>query len=281
MSIVCGTDFSAPASEAVRVAALLSARNGEPLRLIHVVDELGAELTMQTQPDSPLYEPLQLQLHEAAERARKLGAEVEEELVAGSAPAVLSAANAPHDEVSLVVTSSLGPHAPGRWLLGSVSERVARASQVPVLVVRASAPFESWLRDGRTLTVMVGVDAAGASDAALEWVRELRALGPCEVALIHIARSPGDRVLRSKVEGLGDVRCIVRQRFSRTARELTREAVELGVDLLVVGSHQRSGIERLRHRSVSGRVLQIASMSVASVPIGRTRGSRHARSAEA
>ncbi len=38
MSILCGTDFSAPAAEAARAAAALAQAWGESLRLVHVVD---------------------------------------------------------------------------------------------------------------------------------------------------------------------------------------------------------------------------------------------------
>ena len=42
-SIMCAVDFSDHSAHAVRVAASLAARQGVPLRLVHVIDLLLAE----------------------------------------------------------------------------------------------------------------------------------------------------------------------------------------------------------------------------------------------
>lgn len=44
-TITCGTDFSDGARRAATVAAALAVRLGARLQLVHVIDELGAELT--------------------------------------------------------------------------------------------------------------------------------------------------------------------------------------------------------------------------------------------
>ncbi len=292
MAILCGTDFSTSAENAVRVAALLAVRLGEPLRLVHVVDELGAELTMRTEPHSDLYNPIRLKLRGSARRARELGAQVEEEFVAGHTAEILAAAGARTD-LRIVVVSSLGERAPARWLLGSVPEKVARTSRVPVLVVRDANPFEQWLRGERHLKVMLGVDSSESSDAAVRWAGELQRIEPCDVTLTHVTWPPREhdrlglgtpmdleklhpdvekavlRELQTKAEGLGreeNVRCLVRQGYGRVDHHLVSLAEEAGVDLLIVGSHQRSGVDRLWHGSVSRGVLHLASMNVASIP---------------
>jgi nucleotide-binding universal stress UspA family protein len=58
----------------------------------------------------------------------------------------------------------------------------------------------------------------------------------------------------------------VRQGFDRTDEHLIALAEHAEVDLLVVGSHQRSRIDRLWRGSVSRGVLLFAPLSVASVP---------------
>ena len=40
--ILCGTDFSANAAQAATAAAVLAARSGKPLLLVHVADEFNA-----------------------------------------------------------------------------------------------------------------------------------------------------------------------------------------------------------------------------------------------
>ena len=44
------------------------------------------------------------------------------------------------------------------WAVGSVAERVAQASPVPVLVVRVAERLLTWLRGQRALNAMTGVD---------------------------------------------------------------------------------------------------------------------------
>ena len=49
MTIVAGTDFSQNARAAARAAAAIAQRLGEPLKLVHVLNELGAEATLANQ----------------------------------------------------------------------------------------------------------------------------------------------------------------------------------------------------------------------------------------
>jgi nucleotide-binding universal stress UspA family protein len=290
MTIVCGTDFSASATGALRVAALLSRTLGEPLMLVHVLDELGAELTLGER--SAVYNPIRTRLRGAARQARELGADVHEDLVPGNTAGVL-ATLAARANARLVVVSSLGRRAPVRWLLGSVAERLARACSVPVLIVRDSAPFEHWLGGEGPLAVMVGADLSESSDAALRWVEDLRRVGPCDVTVAHVAWPPGEHdrlgvqapidaerlhpdiertILRDlkarlgELAGEGEVRFLVRQGFGRADEHLVSLAEEARADLLVAGSHQRSRVDRLWHGSVSRGVVHLAPMSVATIP---------------
>jgi nucleotide-binding universal stress UspA family protein len=55
--------------------------------------------------------------------------------------------------------------------------------------------------------------------------------------------------------------------LGRLDRHLVAAAADLGVDLVVVGSHHREGFRRWWHGSVSSGVLGAAPMSVAVVPV--------------
>jgi len=293
MTILCGTDFSGPATEALTTAALIAARLGEPLALLHVAEAPEQLTEGGLRHEEAAKIPVRVHLTSAAVRARELGARVQEELVTGNAAEVL-ANKAATAEMRLVVVSSLGRRAPARWLLGSVAERLAQTSSAPVLVVRDSAPFGSWLRDERPLKVMVAADDSVSSDAALRWIHQLRCIGPCDVTVARIARPFGDqdrigvtapvdfeevhpdvrgtmvRDLKAKLgqlDGRGELHFVVRQGFGDADCHLVRLAEELGVHLLVVGTHQRSTSARLWHGSVSRGVLHLAPMSVLSVAV--------------
>jgi nucleotide-binding universal stress UspA family protein len=291
MTIVCGTDFSAPAAGAVRVAALLATKLDEPLKIVHVLDELGAEVTLRNQ--GQLFNPVRTRLRAVAKRARDLGAEVTEALVPGSTADVLVAV-AEQTDARIIVVSSLGERAPARWLLGSTAERVSRASPVPVLVVRDSVPFERWLANEASLDVTVGADTSESSDAALRWAAELCRMGPCDVTVAHVAcpaaehdrlgvTAPAElehlhpdvertivRDLKAKARAASfdedAFRVLVRQGTGRTDQHLVSLAEEAAAHLLVVGSHQRSRIERLWHGSVSRGAVHLSPMSVATIP---------------
>ncbi len=291
MTILCGTDFSMPASQAVTTAALLAKRANERLRLVHVFDDL-ATVTINVEDAKG---PLLGSLRDAAARVRSTGVEVDEELAFGRVGDVLASMTGPN-EARLAVVSSLGLRAPARWLLGSVADRLARQSRVPVMIVRDAAPFERWLRGERPLEVLVAADRSASSDAAVGWIRELLAFGPCHVTVAAIA-SPIDDVERLGVKAtfdfdkvdpeversilrdlhakvgalLGDLdpRYVVRQAAGGIDHTLVTLAGELGADLLVVGTHQRSLLGRIWHGSVSRGVAHLAPISVAAVPTPR------------
>ncbi len=291
MTVLCGTDFSTPAADAATVAALIAARLQERLTLVHVV-EVGVAALAPGGPLHTIYAPLEQHLEREAERLRELKAEVREQVVVGVPDEVLvQIAEAEH--ARLIVLASLGRRAPLRWLLGSVAERTAQTAPVPVLVVRGTAAFQAWLRGERSLRVMIGVDLSESARIALEWAVELRHMGACDLTVAHIASPleqtrrgiPGpvqlDR-LHPEVEQTfvrdvtafmgeslveGRARVLVRPGLGRVDVHLTELAGSEQADLLVVGSHQRAGLSRVWHGSVSRGALLNAEMSVACVPV--------------
>jgi nucleotide-binding universal stress UspA family protein len=291
MRIVCGTDFSVHAQEAGNAAAALAVRWKETLVLVHVHEEHGLE-PGSDKILSALRDAARKRLREEAERLRALGAIVEEEFLMGDPWSVLvEVARRPSTRV--VVLSSLGHMAPSRLLVGSVAERVAETAPVPTLVVRAAHPFEVWARGEQPLRVFAGVDFSASADAALRWIRDLRESGPCDVTVGHV-NSPFlerwrlgvtgplsltenapevqrglERDLAAKVKQWlreGKVNLRIALGLGRTDVHLMQLAREAQADLIVVGTHQRHGLERLWHSSVSRGLLHNSGTNVACVP---------------
>ena len=277
--IICGTDLSENAGKAAVVAAALANRWQAPLLLVHASVLPALALT-----ENQIRAGNQVQLDDPA------GLTVE--VVEGEADEVLINL-AEQRQARLLVVSSLGKRAPGRWLLGSVAERVAEASPVPTLVVRDAAPFQAWVSGERPLKIFVGVDFGASSDAALRWIADLRQFGPIEVVAGFVDWPPEEaarlgvssplglfgnppamqsvleRDLREKVKrvlGEENVRVLVCGNWGRTDVPLVGMAIEAQADLLVVGTHQWHGLSRLQHPSVSRGILHHAPMSVACVP---------------
>ena len=288
--IICGTDFSENAAQAATVAAVLAARSGKPLLLVHVADEFNARGD-DHEKLAAFLSPAAKQLRTEASRLKKAGAGVETKVLTGEVPGRAIQELGKKRAASLVVVSSVSKTAFDRWTLGSVSEHLAQADPVPTLVVRSAAPFEAWARGERPLKVFVAADFTTVSDAALEWVRVLRDLGPCDIVVAHANRPaedserlgvfPGitenppevkrvlERDLRKRVHaqlGKENVRIVVEPMRDQSDAQLIELAVEAQADLIVVGTHQRHGLERLGHTSVSRGILRHAPMSVACVP---------------
>ena len=298
--IICGTDFSKNALEAADVAAALATRLNTSLVLVHAYMRLIHVLIPDVN-ETPSY--LRQCLHLEAERLRALGAIVEENLSEGVPDDVLVRISSQR-KARLLVVSSIGFHESTRWFTGSTAVRSAESSPVPTLVVRESAPFEAWARGERALKVFVGTDFGASSDAALRWVAALRELGPCEVIAGHeiwppdeaarlgLSCHPGlggdlptlrsvlerdlpsmksilERDLREKATrllGSNDVSVQVDGNWGRADLPIVGMAIDSKADLLVVGTHQRTGFGWLREGSVSRGILTYAPMSVACVP---------------
>ncbi len=290
--VVCGTDFSAGAAQAALVAGALAERGKRRLIVVHSVDERG-----QFPPGvrHRLVEEGAPRLAREAVRLRARGLVFEEKLLSGL-PDDGVAAFAAKVNASLVVVSASGTGAlgrSGRWVLGNTAERIAETSPVPTLIVRAEEPFLKWARGERVLTVFVAVDFTATSDAALRWLAEWRQIGRCDVTLGHIAEpaelqidpavapgAPGaapaaeaqrmiEAELRERATRLlgGEAAIRVVPRGGNVDAQIIELASEAGADLIVLGTHQRHGLERLWHASISRRILQAAPLSVACVPV--------------
>jgi nucleotide-binding universal stress UspA family protein len=278
LPIICGTDFSENALAAADVAAALAKRLGSPLLLVHA-SAIPRELAEE-------------RLSAEAQRLRDAGIDLTSEVIEGDADEVLVQAARQHG-ARLLVVSSLGARKPSRWLIGSVAERTAESSPVATLVVREAAPFEAWARGERTLKAFVATDFSSSSDAALRWVADLRQFGPIEVVAGFVDWPPEEaarlgvsglramqgnppsmqRVLERDLEekvtrvlGSEQVSVLVRDNWGRVEMPLVEMAVEAQADLIVAGTHQWTGLSRLRHGSVSRGILGHAPMSVACVP---------------
>jgi len=290
--IVCGTDFTAQAASAATVAAGLAMALRHPLLLVHA-RPAGARQVREGAGD--VKGATSALRHEAA-RLRALGAAVTTELHRGHADEVLTA-RARETRAVLIVVGALGTRAPTQRFLGSIAERTAEMAPVPTLIVRQGAALEQWLRGKRALRVFLGFDFTVTAEAAADWVREIRTVGPCEVTVGHLnwppederrfgvldrppasgnsprlqellTRQVGDRVQATFGEEQVEVR--VEQHPGRADLALVAMAVEARSDLVVVGTHQRHGLARLWSGSVSRGVLSEAPVAVAVVPVATT-----------
>lgn len=291
--IVCGTDFSETASEAAKIAAMIASRLNVPLKLIFSRDPLS--ISPPPEIAKNLDENYQKRIKEEAHKLEKCGAQVEGVLCHGS-PAESLVKVAQDSKARLLIVGWFGVNS--RWRIGSTAQRVCEFSPVPTLVIQDPEPFKKWLNKEQALKIFVGTDFSISANKALRWVKELMQIAPCEITATYISQ-PGEeaqrlggvsplllvgnppdvqlileRDLREKVDtilGPNDAKILVFGNWASKSRHLAELARREKSHLIVVGTHQRHGENRLRHGSISYDILHESPTSVACVPASTTK----------
>jgi len=275
MRIVCATSFSEHSTAAVRAAAALASRLGEPLALVHAV------------PGEEQRESAALRMENALRPLRaRAGLVVEGEVVVGPvAEALTRAADARRADLLVLA----GARAEASML--GVADAVLQRCAIPCLVVRGAEPFEAWASGERPLKAVLGVDASVPFASARAFLAKLAAHGPISAGAAHVYWPPveyarlglpqplmftePDPALEEVLSGevaheVGTfppgVAPQVRLRIGIgwTGDQLVAMAEEERADLLVMGSHRRRGVGKLW--SVSHHAVRNATMSVVCVP---------------
>jgi nucleotide-binding universal stress UspA family protein len=278
--IVCGTDFSACAIEAADIAAAIARKLSAKLVLVHVDDFHGFGII-----DPLLLEASRsrrsAELERHADRLRKSKTIVEGRVVSGS-PFDQIVNAAVRGKARLVVVGAVGHGLAKRLLLGSVAERVAETSPIPTLIVRPRSKLLSWVKGNRRLKILVGYDFSATADAALRWIAQLSRIGKFSVIAAHVhapneshhsERELLDRA--AKILPPHDTTVRLVSSWGNCQGALFYEAAREHADLIVIGTHQRRGIERVRLGSVSRGVLRHVTQNVAVVPPASKRSLRH------
>ncbi len=301
MPVVCATNLSEPAARAATAAAAIAVRLDEPLWLVGVLD------SEHPTPEAPSsLDEARRRLDAEAARLRSPGLQVETRLLEG-APGTVLVEDEALRSARLLLLSAEGWGSVSPWRRTPVYERIVQHAPLPVLVVRRDGEsLVDWARGRRRLLVLVGVDGSPTAAAAVTWLHELRRVGPCDVVAASVCSPMEERqrlgihtpvhvelldpvvrrieVLDPEVErvllrelgervgtlpGEGSLELLVEPGLGRPADHLLHVAHARGVDLLVVGTHQRGGLARLWHGSVSAGVLRHAEQSVVCVPPGQ------------
>jgi len=147
--ILCPTDFSQPAEEALRAAASLAADYTAELLVVHVVESLPFVPGSVSKPISLIKEYGEEMEAAAAERLRALIAKVipagipVRPLIACGQPAVQIVALAEEIAADLIVMATHGLTGWRKAFLGSVTERVLKLTPKQMLIVQTKPPIPS------------------------------------------------------------------------------------------------------------------------------------------
>lgn len=218
-----------------------------------------------------------------AERAADRGIDIVAQVLQGGVSETI-AAYAEENEIDLIVMPTQGRRGVGESLIGSVTERVIRRAAVPVLALPAEKttryPYRDVLvpTDGSecaTRAVRVGASMANEYDATLHLLSVIQFddLG-AEFSLEQQIETIEERANQIVAEATGvaeraSVGAVVgaTDRNSSVARAIREYIADNDIDLVVMGTHGRSGIERYLLGSVSEKVVRSAPIPVLTVPL--------------
>jgi universal stress protein E len=301
MRIFAATDLTAAGARVVDLAASLAATVQGELVLAHVADlppeptaadsggEVGPALEALRERVRVRVQEATAELDAQCRRATDRGIACETRLLEGH-PWETLVTEATHQGADLMV---VGPHAVreegsvgdairGR-LLGTTADRVIRHAPCPVLV----APSEDLPPRFEGARWLVAVDFSPASRSAVQLAGRLARAGKGQLVLGHVIAAPGmdegeqettswRRVLReeSRKQALNELRALGADAgvedvhegqhvlHGPAAEELCRLSDELDAQVLVVGTHGRTGVARLLLGSTAEKCLRLARVPV-------------------
>lgn len=295
--VLCAIDFSVVSRRAISVAATVSRWYDADLTLLHVADPheptlpgLGPSTGWSTgTPDEARRARI---MDELRRSIAGTGADADADaahaqlMVREGKPWTTILAEADRLHADLLVLGSHGRGGFDRLLLGSVSERVVRSAQCPVLTVplraapiptgaflprRILCPFDHSpsSREALRYALALGQESGASLTVlhAIEWLADdqTRSSAQFDVSAYrqHLIEDAQARLLSEIPD---DVRtwCDVHVRvvFGRSYREVLGAADNIGADLIVMGAQGRGAIDSLVFGSTSEQVLRAATCPV-------------------
>jgi len=285
--ILVPVDFSKHADAAIDTAIEMASHSDASITLLNVVEPVALVF-----PDDPSFYPgpivadmmeeLRKALEKKKEAALEKGAKrvsIEQSL---GYPAAAIKEVAEGGGYDLIVMGTLGRTGLAHFFLGSVAERVVRTASCAVLTVHEGCkPFSK---------ILVPTDFSAGSDAALDAAIDLAVRRQASITLVNVYQPIGyafptgsgiytslplDHVIRDQLEALdklqqgalakGAKQVEIAPRTGHPPTEIRDLARAGGFDLIVMGTHGRSGMSHMLIGSVAERVVRTAPCPVLTI----------------
>jgi nucleotide-binding universal stress UspA family protein len=275
------TDFSEAAARAFPQAAFLADWHDAELHIVNVTE--GGEAPEHTLPVGP--ERLGEWLGESRTGAAPDwdALPVVQKQVSGE-PAERLLAYVDDRDIDLVVMGTHGRRGVRRMLLGSVTEEVIRGAECPVLTVRTDAPEAPRTAVRR---ILVPVDFSEAAEMAVQHAKEIAQTYGAEIHLLHVI----EEVMYPSAYGVEMPPLSSEEvvgRLERSLGNMAREDIgyehvqisvtvgyaplsildyveENEVDLLVIATHGRTGLDRVLVGSTAEALVRRSAVPVLTV----------------
>ena len=281
MQILAATDFSTRSQRAVRRAGLLAQNTGAELVLVHVVDDDQPQRLVEIETreaERTLGEQISAMAELPRDRCRPM-------VVAGDPfDGILRTAAAM--KADLIVMGAHRKQLLQDIFVGTTIERVIRTGPYPVLMVNneVGQPYR---------TVLAAVDMSEPSANAIRAAESAGLIGDGRVTLLHafvplgkgkmsmagIERARIDEYVAGERERamdefvtflaeskLADRRWFLRVEEGSAFEVISRVVEEMRPDLLIMGTHGRSGIIKVLLGSVTEQALRSLDVDILAVP---------------
>jgi nucleotide-binding universal stress UspA family protein len=208
-------------------------------------------------------------IRNAEEMFREAKVEVDARLVTYEDPAEFILQLIKDEGYDIVVIGNRAEHQSERYSLGSVTEKVARHAECPVLIVKKKPKVEKLL---------TAIDGSKHADKALEFAVQLAKNYSANLALVHVEEDKliriggpqvvdcvgtvGECILKdasTKVQGVSFNRML---EYGSPADVIIKVAKKADVDIIVIGSRGLSSVRRFLLGSVSDDISMHARSSV-------------------
>jgi nucleotide-binding universal stress UspA family protein len=279
--ILCPTDFSAGSQRAMRVAVRMANETGAELVLVHAwyIPPTAYSLEAPFPPEAVqgIVDDSQRALETAVKEATLAGAQrVTSKLLNGGPPWTQICAELEDPAYGRCVVGTHGRTGLARVLLGSVAEQVVRHAPCSVLAVRPDSkltPFHHAL-----VPTDFSDSAAHALDLAATLVEPTGSITVLHVLEVPVAisgepslagfardldRRASAALDREVQRGTRGVPVTARMRLGYAGvQTLAALDDDRSIDLVVMGSHGRTGIKRVLMGSVAEKVVRHAHCAV-------------------
>lgn len=283
--ILCPVDFFR-ASEAALVYAGSLAKNYEArIHILHVIPPASSFLSFAQDTGKLVksaHDESRLRLTRIAKTVKASGVHPSVEVRFGEIDREIVNTIGEY-KANLVVAGTHGRRGFQHWLIGSVCERLLRTAPIPILTIGHVRTFAGLPNIKR---VLIGIDFSAGSTEAAAWGFSIAQKYQADVTLIHVADfvmgDIPDRYRNSLLEGIrlemeklipaeASTRCAITTRVEfGIPFQLILKLAERGKDnLIVLGTHGKSMLDRTLLGSSTERVIRGASCPVLAVPPGQ------------
>ncbi len=279
-TILVPTDFSSNSKQALKVAAKIAAKTGAKVEILHTNTAVAYA------PPLPEYYAVdQVDLTEYYDMAAEELFNLKKELTAMPGMANLKVETrveegflyatikriAEEDKVDLIVMGTKGAQGAVEFFVGSNTEKVIRTAPCPVLAVPES------VKEFDLKSVVMAATLRPEQAEIFRKLAEFQEAFPFEVKVLYL-NNPAGFDSQEEIEKavntfsakawLKDATPYVSGNTFNEEASILQFASEHGIDMIVMGTHQRKGLSHLLFGSLTEDTVNHSTIPVLSIPVG-------------